>query len=82
MKLYLLSQDVNTDYDTYDSCVVCAKNEEDAKTIHPSNRIGPVNINRENYGSWCGLNDVKVEYIGRPSKGLKRGVICASFNAG
>jgi len=35
MKLWLLSQDKNNDYDTYDSCVVVAENEEDAKSIHP-----------------------------------------------
>ena len=31
MKLYLLSQDDNNDYDTYDSIVVCAESEEDAR---------------------------------------------------
>jgi len=36
MKIYLISQDVNCDYDTYDSAVVCAENEEYAKRIHPS----------------------------------------------
>ena len=36
MKLYLISQDVNTGYDTYDSAVVSAKSEADARTIHPS----------------------------------------------
>lgn len=35
MKLYLLEQDYNNDYDTYDSCVVAAVDEEDAKHIHP-----------------------------------------------
>lgn len=36
MNIYKLSQNVNHDYDTYDSCVVCAENEESAKRIHPS----------------------------------------------
>jgi len=35
MNLYLLSQTENRGYDTFDSCVVCAPNEEQAKTIHP-----------------------------------------------
>ena len=35
MKLWLLSQDKNNDYDTYDSCVVVAENEEDAKKFAP-----------------------------------------------
>ncbi len=37
MNIYKLSQTVNDGYDTYDSCVVCAENEEKAKRIHPSN---------------------------------------------
>jgi len=36
LKIYKLSQNVNNDYDTYDSCVVIAENEEKAKRIHPS----------------------------------------------
>ena len=36
MNIYLLSQNVNSGYDTYDSMVVAAKNEEDARTIYPS----------------------------------------------
>ena len=31
MKLYLISQSKNDDYDTYDSAVVCAESEEEAK---------------------------------------------------
>ena len=29
-------QNINTDYDTYDTCVVCAENEDEAKKIHPA----------------------------------------------
>ena len=36
MKIYKISQKVNNNYDTYDSAIVCAENEEDAKTIYPS----------------------------------------------
>lgn len=36
MKIYKISQDVNKDYDTYDSAVVYANNEEEAKNIHPN----------------------------------------------
>jgi hypothetical protein len=35
LKLYLLTQDESNGYDTFDSCVVAAYNEEDAKRIHP-----------------------------------------------
>lgn len=33
MKLYLISQNVNNGYDTYDSAVVCAETEEEARMI-------------------------------------------------
>ena len=36
MKLYLLKQNDNNNYDTYDSCLVCAENEADARTIDPN----------------------------------------------
>lgn len=36
MEIYLLEQDWNNDYDTYDSVVVIAENEAEARLIHPS----------------------------------------------
>ena len=36
MNLYLLTQDVNMDWDTYDSVIVCAESEEEAVKIHPN----------------------------------------------
>ena len=37
----------------------------------------------EGFGSWTNdLNAINVEYIGEASKEIKKGVICASFNAG
>ena len=50
MKLYKISQNVNTDYDTYDSAVVCAKDEEAAKRIHPMSGEKGGGIYRENAG--------------------------------
>ena len=35
MKIYEISQDENNAYDTYDSAIVCAENEEEAKKINP-----------------------------------------------
>lgn len=82
MKLYLLSQDSNNNYDTYDSCVVCAKNAIEAARIHPSDRDAPISDEVDGYDSWVSLKNVKVKYIGEASNKLKIGVICASFNAG
>lgn len=81
MNIYLISQDYNNAYDTYDSAVVAAENEEDAKTIHPS-IIGNFVVTEtiEDYSTWAPLSKIKVKYIG--STHLPRGVICASFNAG
>ena len=36
MNLYLLTQSENTGYDTYDSAVVSAVSEEDAREVDPS----------------------------------------------
>ena len=74
MNLYLISQRVNNDYDTYDSAVVCAKNKKEAQNIHPSGF--KCNL------TWCSSENVLVELIGQSKKGLKKGVIVASFNAG
>ena len=35
MNIYKLSQTINNDYDTFDSCIVIAKNEEEAVKVHP-----------------------------------------------
>ena len=39
MNIYLLTQDVNVDYDTYDAAIVCAESEEEAVKIHPDGEI-------------------------------------------
>ena len=82
MKIFRLSQEVNRGYDTYDSVIVCADSEEDAKTIHPNG----YEFNKHLYPNsnpWCNeIESVKVEYIGEAKEGLPRGVVLASFNAG
>lgn len=39
MNLYLLSQEINNGYDSYDSFVVAAESEEEARKIHPSEYV-------------------------------------------
>lgn len=80
MNLYLLSQNKNNGYDTYDACIVCAIDENDAKTIHPAGRETPI-IETDIYSSWVGISDVECEFIGT-AHNQKRGVILSSFNAG
>jgi hypothetical protein len=84
MKLWLISQTKNQDYDTYDSAVVAANIEEEARKMHPRDGkdIDPKT------DAFCGStwvespDDVTCEYIGKAKEGTEKGVVCASFNAG
>ena len=76
MKLFKIWQTENNEYDTYDSAIVAAKSKTDATNIHPSIRPNP------NPNTWVSPDKVFVEYLGTAKSKIKRGVICASFNAG
>lgn len=77
MKLYLLTQDENRVYDTYDSMVVAAESTEEARNIHPYGR-----------GQWSSdvwatnPSNVGVMYLGEAAEGVVAGRILGSFNAG
>lgn len=82
MKLYLLSQTVNNDYDTYDSVIVCAESEDKARLIRPDmtkwDQVSPYY-----YGSWVKTSDeVNVKYLGEADSTISQGVVLASYNAG
>ena len=83
MNIYKISQSSNDDYDTYDSAIVIAENEEDAKTIHPNGDCDWPNLESDRR-CWDWVTDlrlIKVELIGvADNKG--KGVVLASFNAG
>ncbi len=83
MKLYLLEQNKVRGYDTYDSLVVCAENEEQAKLISPFG--GELREKTEKYDSWVGKDNIQyivVKYLGEAMEGIEKGVILSSFNAG
>lgn len=82
MKLFLLSQEQNAGYDTYDSAVVAAPDEDTARQIDP--RTGkPVENWNKKYRTWCsGPEHVVVAYLGEAAAGIEQGVVCASYNAG
>jgi len=84
MKLWLISQTENTGYDVYDSAVVAAQTEEEARRLHPDNREIPDIEGRFTGTDWCSRVDlVNVEFIGDASPEITdQKVICASFNAG
>jgi hypothetical protein len=80
MNLYLLTQDENRGYDTYDSCVVAAETEYDARLITPS-YLGK--WSKYSYSDWASCpENVKVKLIGTAIEGVAVGVVISSFNAG
>lgn len=80
MKIYKIWQEVNNQYDTYDSFVVYANNEEEAKLIQPLNENGDYNYRT----SWVNkVEDIKIEYLGEAKEDiLEAQIILSSFNAG
>ena len=74
MKLWKISQHANIDWDTYDSAIVAADTEEDARNTLPGNKYKG--------RSWTEPENVTVELIGEAVNGIHAGVILASFNAG
>ena len=96
MKLFIISQDVNTDYATYSDAVVCAESEEEARKIHPDGEYDYKETANDNpyadkdeyikadrdYGTWAKKEFVNVEYIGEAKEDMEKGVVCSSFHAG
>lgn len=84
MKLYKIYRDNKIDWDTYDSAIVCAIDEYDARRIHPDKEdVESVDdIEKDGYDNWTTLEHVQVAYIGEAKEGIERGVILASYNAG
>ena len=84
MKLWLLEQRVRTGYDTYDSCVVVADTEEQAKNIHPYDGGKTLDfLSQMDYhsGDWAtDASQVTATYLGEAADGTCR-VVCSSFNA-
>jgi len=73
MNIYKCSQSHNDNWDTFDSFVCYANNEEEAKNMKPD--YGDCNY------SWCSPEYVTVELIGTFNN-VEVGLILSSFNAG
>jgi len=93
MNIYKLIRDDIGGYDTYDSAVVVAENEEQAKKMHPSHTSHPYIDDYatekwweedDMYKSWThDLSKIQVTLIGKANKSFdKPQVIVASYNAG
>ena len=93
MKLWRIAQSENNNYDTYDSAVVAAETEEDARNTYPGDydvkwhgtkwlwHLEDGRILDHSAGSWTIPAHVSVEFLSDGYAG-KAGVVCASFNAG
>ncbi len=88
MNIYLITQDDNSGYDTFDSAVVIAPDEETARHTHPygytwkeSGWYDGREIEKYNY-TWITPDKVEVNFLGVAMRDLKPGIILASFNAG
>lgn len=79
MNIYILTQDANTGYDTYDSVVVTADSEEQARVLTPN---GIPYDPKEIFCDWCSPENVTVELIGIANHDATEGVVLSSFNAG
>ena len=70
MKLWLIHQSKDNDYDTCDEAVVSAETEEEARAMHPE------------IGDRVKVEDIRCEYLGEAKEGTQKEVICAAVNAG
>jgi hypothetical protein len=75
--LYLIMQDCNEEYDTYDSAIVVAESSLETRKIHLGGKLGEGEIR-----SWASFKNVTTVRVGTASPRLKKGVLVASFNAG
>lgn len=86
VKLFFVSQDEVSDYDTFSDFVCCAKDENDARQITPCGKgYDSDGCLQDGYGGWASnINNVKVELIGEVIEGCDatRRIICSSFHAG
>jgi hypothetical protein len=75
-KLYMIWQEVNNGWDTYNSAIVCADNEEEARNVE-------VGTTRDGeFADWANVKDVQVKYIGIADVTIKKGTVHISFKAG
>jgi len=95
LKLWLISQSKNNNWDTYDSAVVAAETEEDARHTYPDNwsdslktwngskwlrHLEDGRILDQHSSTWTTPDHVSVEFLADGYQG-DAGTVCASFNA-
>jgi hypothetical protein len=82
MNIYLISQTENCDYDTYDSFICFALDEQDARQMHPSGD-NEAWLDSFDSSSWCSTPDqANVVFIGNNPAIEEPSIILCSYNAG
>jgi hypothetical protein len=80
MNIYLLEQNVNNDYDTFDAMVVCAPCETAARLMHPYDIYPTENV--YDWEVWANTpEDVQVTLLGTSNNPTQE-IILRSYNAG
>lgn len=80
MKLWKLEQDVNIGHDIYDSAIVSAETENEARIMYPGRVTGDYPDGVSDCNDWALPADVVVTCLGEAEPGLGKCVLCASFN--
>ena len=89
MNIYLL-EGTASGYDTFDSMVVIAESEEEAKQIHPYGNTNPeynkdawIDEKENLYTVWAmSPEEVTAHCIGIADPNADKGIVVSSFNAG
>lgn len=86
MNLYLITRNDGVDYDQYDSAVVAAPDEEDAKALIEQDLHGWTNTDWKYVEKVLVVThaelDIAIELIGTAVDGIEPGIVVASYNAG
>jgi hypothetical protein len=77
--LYLISQEEKNGLDTFNAVVVCARNREEARRVHPFGK----DAWGKSYAGWVGTPEsVTVKLLGDARSNIPLGVVLGSYNAG
>lgn len=78
MKIFLLEQSENSQFDYYESCVVIAKNKEEAAKMHPEGFDAKRGLFYDD--QWASsVKNVKVTELGEAHPSQKKTVVLASY---
>lgn len=84
MNLYLLQQNINQNYDTYDSMIICAADPEEAINLSFGDGL-KYNQYQHTHSDWVRYDckdQIQVKLIGIAASQIQKGIVLSSFNAG